>query len=217
MQDPRLRLLSVVVLSIAAFLSIPGAALAFVWWLLFSGGPGLLKRSGWPLIAFVPLVLVTISLWITGMEWLSYLIRLGVVLLIAIYAYQDQKSGDFISVAAWALGPVKGFDIGLAGELGFGSLRFLEDEVRRMRRAVLLKGIPFGIKSILTISAGLVFALIRRTDEQADLLVTRGYTRGGMACARFTSSPMDLISSGIAISVFILCFLPFREFFILIQ
>lgn len=217
MQDPRLRFLSVVLLSIAAFYSIPGAVLAFAWWLLFSGGPGLLKRSGWPLIAFIPLALVAISLWMTGMEWLSYFIRLGVVLLIAIYAYQDQQSGDFIRVAAWALGPMKGFDIGLAGELGFGSLRYLEDEVKRMRRALFLKGIPLGIRTTFSISAGLVFALIRRTDEQADLLVARGYIRGGTACEGFSSSPIDLISSGIAIFFFILCFLPVREFFILIQ
>ena len=36
MDDPRLRLLSVAALSVAAFASIPGTALAALWWLLFS-------------------------------------------------------------------------------------------------------------------------------------------------------------------------------------
>jgi len=217
MQDPRLRLLSVVVLSIAAFSGIFGAVLAFLWWLFCSERPILLKRSWWPTFAFLPLALVTIALWVTGEDWFSYVVRLGVVLLIAIYAYQDQKPGEFIKICAWAFGPKRGFDMGLAGEMGFGSIRFLEDEVRRVRQAFLLKGIPSGTRSILPISAGLVFALLRRAEEQADLLLVRGYERGGIACAKFPSSRMDVFASGIAVFFLILGFLPVREFFILIQ
>lgn len=217
MQDPRLRLLSVVAISVAAFSGMAGAVLAFLWWLFFSGGPVLLKRSSWPLLSFIPLMMVTAAVWATGGEWFSYLVRLGVVLLVAMYAYQDQEPGDFMKVCTWALGPRTGFDIGLAGEMAFGSTRFLEEETRRRRRALAVKGIPVGVRSIVPFSAGLVFALLGRSEEQADLLVARGYTGGGTACGKFSSSTMDVISSGIAVSCFILVFLPVREFFILVQ
>lgn len=217
MQDPRLRLFSVIVISITAFSSLTGASLAFLWWLFCTNGLGLLRRSSWPLLAFIPLLLVTIALWITAGDWISYLVRLGVVLLIAIFAYQDQRPGEFMKVCSWAFGPVRGFDLGLAGEMALGSLRFLEGEIERVRQAFFVKGIPFGIQSVIPVSAGLVFGLLRRSEDQADLLLTRGYVRGGMACPRFSQSRSDIFVSGIAIFFFILGFLPVREFFILIQ
>ncbi|MCU0632277.1 MAG: energy-coupling factor transporter transmembrane protein EcfT [Methanolinea sp.] len=217
MQDPRLRLFSVMVLSITAFSGVVGALLAFLWWLVFSGGPILLKRSWWPLFAFIPLLLVTAALWITGDDWLPYLLRLGVVILIAIFAYQDQKPWEFIQVCAWAFGSRTGFDMGLAGEMGFGSVRYLEEEVRRVRQTYLLKGIPVGVRTLLPISSGLVFGLLRRAEEQADLLLARGYDRGGMACPRFSTPRADSVAAITAIFACILAFMPVREFFILIQ
>lgn len=217
MQDPRLRLFSVIVLSITAFSSLAGAALALLWWLFCSNGPGLLRRSRWPLLAFIPLLLVTAALWITAGDWFSYLARLGTVLLIAVFAYQDQRPGEFMKVCSWAFGSTLGFDLGLAGEIGFGSLRFLEGEIERVRQAFFVKRIPFGIGSVVPVSSGLLFGLLRRSENQADLLLTRGYMRGGSTCARFSRSRCDVFASGIAIFFFILGFLPVREFFILIQ
>lgn len=217
MQDPRLRLFSVIVLSITAFSCIAGAVLAFLWWVCCSGGPGLLTRSRWLLLAFIPLLLVTAALWITAGDWFSYLVRLGVVLLIAIFAYQDQKPGEFIKVCTWAFGSMWGFDLGLAGEMGFGSLRFLEGEIGRVRQALFVKGVSFGVKNVVAISAGLVLGLLKRAEDQADLLLVRGYERGGMACPAFSRSRLDVIVSGIALTFLILSFLPVREFFILIQ
>lgn len=217
MQDPRLRLLAVVALSITAFSGLLGAMLAFIWYLACSGGPGMLRRSWWPLVAFVPLLLVTAALWLTGINWFSYFARLGVVVLIAIFAYQDQKPGEFIQVCAWALGSRLGFDLGLAGEMGFSSIRYLEGEVRRVRQAYQLKKIRVGVRSLLPISTGLVFGIIRRAEDQADLLLARGYDRGGTACPGFTATGRDYFASGIAVFLFILCFFPVREFFILAQ
>lgn len=217
MQDPRLRLFSVIALSIAAFSGLTGAVMALFWWLCCSGGPYLLKRSPWPLLAFVPLLMVTAALWITAGDWFSYLVRLGVVLLIAIYAYQDQRPGEFMKVCRWAFGPMRGFEMGLAGEMGFGSLRFLEGEIGRVRQALLVKGLSFGIQNVVPVSTGLVFGLLRRAEDQADLLLVRGYDRGGTACPGFSPSRIDLFTAGIAVIFFIFCFLPVREFFILIQ
>lgn len=217
MQDPRLRLLAVVVLSLAAFSGLTGAFLAFLWYISCSGGPWMVRRSWWPLVAFVPLLLVTAALWFAGGEWFSYCARLGVVLLIAIYAYQDQKPGEFIQVCTWAFGPRVGFDIGLAGEMCFSAIHFLEGEVRRFRQAYRMKKVPFGVRSLIPLSTSLVFGLVRRADDQADLLLARGYERGGVSCARFGHSGKDYIASGIAVFLFFISFLPFREFFILVQ
>jgi energy-coupling factor transport system permease protein len=217
MQDPRLRLLAVVAISITAFSGIAGAFLAALWYLTCTRGPGMLRRSSWPLVAFIPLLLVTAAIWITGGEWLSYLVRLGVVILVAIYAYQDQKPGQFIQVCTWAFGPGVGFDLGLAGEMAVSSIRFLGGEVQRVRQAYLLKSSPIGARALSSIATNLVFGLLRRAEDQADLLFVRGYGKGGVSCAKFSSSRRDFIAAGVAFLLFLLCFFPVREFFILAQ
>lgn len=217
MQDPRLRLLAVVAISITAFSGIAGAFIAALWYLACTSGPGMLRRSPWPLVAYIPLFLVTAAIWITGGEWLSYLVRLGVVILIAIYAYQDQKPGEFIQVCTWAFGPGVGFDLGLAGEMGVSSIRFLGGEVQRVRQAYRLKGSPMGARALSSLATGLVFGLLRRAEDQADLLLVRGYERGGVSCEELSSPGRDRIVAGVAVFLFLLCFFPVREFFILSQ
>jgi len=91
MQDPRLRLLAVIALSAIAFASVRGAVLAFAWWVCTLEGPVHLWRSRWPLIVFLPLVAVSLVLLVTGGDWASYSLRIAVVLLIAIFAYQDRR------------------------------------------------------------------------------------------------------------------------------
>ncbi len=68
MQDPRLRLLSVILLSTATFLSLPGAILSFLWLLLY---PAYLKdavRSPgfWFLVIMTGIISIVISLSETG-------------------------------------------------------------------------------------------------------------------------------------------------------
>ena len=217
MQDPRLRLLAVVAISLTAFSGVAWAFFSSLWYFACTRGPVMLKRSPWPLVAFVPLFLVTAALWITGGEWLSYLVRLGMVVLIAIYAYQDQKPGEFIQVSTWAFGPGVGFDLGLAGELGVSSIRFLGGEVQRVRQAYRLKNIPIRVRALTSIATGLVFGLLRRAEDQADLLLVRGYERGGVSCVKFSSPLWDRIAAGVAVLLFLLCFFPVRGFFILAQ
>jgi len=217
MQDPRLRLLSVAALSLAAFLAVQGAVLAFAWWLLTRQGPVRIVRSKWPLVAFLPLALVTIVLFLTGTGWFSYSARLAVVFLIAVYAYQDQGPGEFLGVCTWLFGKKTGFEIGLAGELGLRSLRFLEEETERARQAFLLKGIPWGVKSIIPVSVNLLFGVLHRASDQADLLVARGFSRGGSSCVRFSPAGGDILLTIAAVAAAIAAFVPLGEFFILIQ
>lgn len=217
MQDPRLRLLAVIALSAIAFASVRGAVLAFAWWVCTLEGPVHLWRSRWPLIVFLPLVAVSLVLLVTGGDWASYSLRIAVVLLIAIFAYQDQAPGEFLGVCTWLLGERAGFDCGLAGEISLASLRALESEVEKATWALSLKGIPVRLRCIVSLSAGLFYGALRRAYDQADLLVARGYSQGGSCCARFQASGRDIVVTGAAVAVGIAAFLPVGEFFILVQ
>lgn len=217
MKDPRLRLLSVVVLSAAAFASVHGALLAFLWWACTVSGPLRLWRSRWPLLVFSPLPVVALVLLATGGEWVSYSLRLAAVLLVAVFAFQHHEPGEFLGVATWLLGRGIGFDCGLAGEIALSGLAHLRDEVTRYRWALSQKGIPWGIRAVGPVATGLLWETIARASDQADILVARGYTRGGSACARFEMARRDVILSAAAVAAGIAAFLPIGEFFILSQ
>jgi len=217
MQDPRLRLLSVITLSCAAFVSIQGAALVFAWWACTLEGPDHLRRSRWPVLVFLPLVAVSLVLFATGGDWASYSIRIAVVLLVAVFAFQDQAPGEFLGVCTWLLGRRPGFDCGLAGEIALSGLRFLADDLERARWAFSLKGLPWGLRSLFPLSSGLLYGALRRASDQADLLVARGYAGGGSSCPRFRMSARDIFVTVAAIAIGIVVFLPVGEFFILIQ
>ncbi len=45
MQDPRVRVAAAGILSISAFISLHGAVLALLWWLVFTPGIHLLKKE----------------------------------------------------------------------------------------------------------------------------------------------------------------------------
>ena len=91
MQDPRLRLLSTVVLSLAAFASTMGAVVALVWWLVFTPRTKTLPRPGvlFSLTAMIALTAL-VSAW-GGGPGLSYFIRMVVVLLLAAWAYTETE------------------------------------------------------------------------------------------------------------------------------
>lgn len=217
MQDPRLRLLAVVALSAAAFASVHGAILAFLWWACTLSGPVCLWRSRWPLLVFFPLLTVSLALFVTGGEWASYSLRLAVVLLVATFAFLDQGPGEFLSVCTWLLGRGLGFDCGLAGEIALSALRFLEDELRKAKWAFSLKGMPIGIAGIVPLSTGLLYSALRRASDQGDLLVARGYSGGGSVCARFRTPFRDILVTVAALAIAFIAFRPLGEFFILIQ
>lgn len=217
MKDPRLRLLSVVVLSTAAFSSVHGAALAVLWWACTVTGPLSLWRSRWPLLVFSPLPVVALVLLVTGGEWVPYSLRLAAVLLVAIFAFQDQKPGEFLGVSTWLLGRGIGFDCGLAGEIALSGLGHMRDEVTRYRWALAQKGIPWGVRALRPVATGLLWETLGRASEQADILVARGYTRGGSACAQFETPRGDVLLATAAVAAGIAAFLPLGEFFILSQ
>ena len=217
MQDPRLRLLSTVVLSITAFASTTGAAAALIWWLVFTPRTKALPRPG-VLLSLIAMIAVTalVSEW-GGGPGLSYFIRMVAVLLLAAWAYTETEEGEVLAVAVWGLGRRIGFEIGLIAEMGLTGLLVIRQEIDQMRVALALKGIPIGARSIVPIAVLLIVTQIRRADEVARLLVVRGYTLGGRICPQFRTGPRDILASVSAVILGLLSSLPVRDVFILLR
>lgn len=216
MNDPRLLLLSVSALSIAAFLSVPGTLLAAAWWLVLSGRT--LPAARTVLYLGVTVLLAGLATELSGGDGLSYLVRCSGVLLIATYAYAEQRDGDILDLGAWLGRRVGladlGFDLGLVGDLALGSLRAAVDDLAEIRLAVGQKRLPL-IPGWVAIGTALLFAELRRGRELARLLALRGYSGGGVHTPRFEPSRLDFVAAGAAISVLLIAIYGTRDIFIL--
>ena len=216
MQDPRLRLLSVAVLSLAAFASTTGAVAALAWWLIFTPRTKALPRPGVLLSLFVMIAATALGSAWGGGPGLSYLVRMTAVLLLAAWAYAETEEGEALAVAVWALGDRIGFEIGLIAEMGLSGLAVIGEEIDQMRIAMALKGIRPGVRSIVPLAVTLIVTELRRADEVARLLVVRGYTIGGKICPRFRTDPRDVPAAIIDLIRALLSTLPLRDVFILV-
>ena len=214
MQDPRVRIFVVVVLSVAAFVSVTGALLAFLFWLVFTPGTAVLKKTGY-LTFFLMIVVVSVFTWLTGGDGLSYFIRLTVVLLLALYAYAEYKPGEFLAVSVWTFGRRYGFDPGLIAEMSVQGIYDLEYDLSRIRMAIGQKGKKFGPRELIPVGGMVVLNQIRRAGDQADLLAVRGYTKGGTCCPCFEHGSRDTFCAICAIIILIFAFLPVGDIFIL--
>ena len=139
MQDPRLRLASTLLLSGAAFASVSGAVLVFIWWLVFSKRTKSLPGTKPGMVLIVTILAVGLFTSLTGGDGLSYVLRMGVIVLIASWALVEYQDGDGIDTAVWALGTKTGFDLGLTGELAILSMRRIPNEYATARKALLMK------------------------------------------------------------------------------
>jgi len=216
MQDPRIRIFVVVVLSVASFVSVAAALLAFLFWVAFTPGTAVLKKTA-SATFFLMIAIVSVFTWLTGGDGLSYFIRLSVVLLLALYAYYEYRPGEFLAVSVWAFGKRYGFDPGLIAEMSVQSIYDLEFDLSRIRMAIGQKGKKFGFRELIPVGGMIVLDQIRRAGDQADLLAVRGYTKGGSCCPRFRHEARDYLCALCAIIILILAFLPVRDIFILPQ
>ena len=215
MQDPRIRIFVVIILSVAAFASVSGAFFAFLYWLFFTPRLAVLTKRPATAIFFLMIVVVSVVTQITGGSGLSYGIRLTVVLLFALYAYYEYRPGEFLAVSVWAFGRRYGFDPGMIAEMSMQSIYDLEFDLSRIRVAIRQKGKKFSFRNLIPVSGMLVMNQIRRAYDQADLLAVRGYTRGGTLCPGFSPPARDYLSAIIAVILVILAFFPVRDIFIL--
>ncbi|HVP93761.1 MAG TPA: hypothetical protein VMS89_01165 [Methanoregulaceae archaeon] len=214
MQDPRIRIFVVIILSVAAFTSVTGAMSAFLYWVIFTPGLSVLKRPATATF-FLMIAVVSVFTQITGGNGLSYFIRLTVILLLALYAYYEYRPGEFLSVSVWTFGRRYGFDPGIIAEMSMQGIHDLEDDLGRIRMAIQQKGNKFTFRNLIPVAGMIVLNQIRKAGEQADLLAVRGYTRGGTVCPVFHPETRDYLCAIIAILILIFAFLPVRDIFIL--
>jgi hypothetical protein len=217
MQDARVRLISTILLSIAAFVSLWGAAGAFAWWLAFTPSVRCLKRSTGLVMFLVPVILVAVITELTTGNGLSYGIRMGVIILIALWAYEERNPGDFLSLSVWFFGRRWGFDLGLAAEMSVQGIEVIRDDILRARVAHRIKQIRPGIRTIVPAFTMLINQQMERAASQADNLAMRGYRSGGSLCPRFTTAWPDVVAGLSAILLFLFGIFPVRDIFILLQ
>ena len=216
MDDSRLRLVSVAALSVAAFASVSGTVLTALWWLVFTRRA--LPASTTVFYLGVTVLLAALATGLSGGDGFSYLVRCAGVVLIAAYAYAEQRDGDLLDLGAW-LGarvglPRAGFDLGLVGELALGSLRAAATDLAEIRIAVAQKRLPV-IPRWFAIGTALLFAELRRSRDMARLLALRGYAGGGVLVHRFPSARTDLAAAVVALAILVAALAGPRDIFIL--
>ncbi|HZD43313.1 MAG TPA: hypothetical protein VE134_04575 [Methanomicrobiales archaeon] len=217
MKDPRLRLVAVIALSISAYVSLLGAAVALVWWLAFTERTHTLSHPR-VLGAFVGLLAVISGIvQILGGDGISYFVRFSVIALIASWAFADRRAGELLDVATWGLGTRIGFEIGLVAEMSIRSLEVMAEDFARIRLAQEIKGVPWGIRSIVPAVSSLVQSGIQRAEDQADLLAIRGYQMGGTVCPVFESDLLEKAAAGLAVLAGLALFVPSGDIFILLH
>jgi energy-coupling factor transporter transmembrane protein EcfT len=206
MNDPRLKILAVIALSLASFLNGIAALLTIVWWLVHDRRKMrvLGSRPFWIYLGII--LLFSILVQIEGGDGIFYLLRFGAIALIAVWTYREYRAGEFMDVAVWAFGKKWGFELGLVAEMSMQGLRVLREDMDRIRMALLLKGFRWNRTSLPAALSLLLLTTLRRADTQAQLLALRGYRKGGELCPQFSTNTPDLLSSLAALLILALSF-----------
>lgn len=215
MQDPRLKVLSTVALSIGAYLSLIGALLAIVWWIV---NGKFTKMWNHPrLLGSYALFIIFVAMLIqfNGGDGISYAIRLTAIILVASWAYGQYQSGEMLNLFVWGFGKRSGFEIGLIAEMSMQTLSSIGEDIDRIKNAITLKGMRWGWKTIGSAVPILLHMLLQRSEEQAKILAVRGYHHGGTLCPSFQYTKFDILATVCAIFIACSALIPPGEFFIL--
>jgi len=203
MQDPRIRLGAIILLSAAAWMSLPGAILTLLWWVISSGARTSVHTvRSLIFILLVPAVMALAAIW-SGADGISYFFRITAVLIIASWMYAERYPGELLDVGVWALGTKTGFDLGLIGELSMSSLDTLAREIDRISVALRQKGTRLTPRILPAVFSGILIRQLNLAHDRAILLTLRGYTRGGMHCPSFSPSRSDCISGAFSCTIFL--------------
>jgi energy-coupling factor transport system permease protein len=216
-QDARLRLFSVLLLSVASFISVAGAMLTLAWLFLY---PAFLKaalhsKAYYLLLPFTGIVAIVMQ--ISGGEGISYFIRMGVLLLLGFTIFRGWAPGQFLDLSVWLFGTRTGFDLGLAIEMTIQGIDEASRDWSRILTAMKLKAMQPGFRNMTSIGFLLIHLRLLRARDQADLLITRGYQSGGSCCPEFHASNRDIIASFCAILILFIALFPVRDIFILMM
>lgn len=215
MQDVRLRTGVAVLLSVAAFFSLAGAAAAVVWCLIFARTLSLRRHARLFLSLGILVGFFATVLQMSGGDGVSYFIRMMVIVLIGAWVYSERKKGEFLRLGVWLLGGKTGFDLGLIADMGMQAMDLLIADFEKIRLARRLKRQPLDAKRIVPAGVVLVSNAFHRADETAELLAVRGYRNGGSLCPAFIRARADIVASLLACMVVIIAIFPVSEFFIL--
>src|SRR5512137_989983 len=215
MQDPRIRIAAASILSIAAFISLQGALAAFLWWLVFTPRFMIVKKIRLVFSLILMIAFFSVVLALFGGNGFSYFCRMTVIILIGMWVFGEQQSGEFLANSVWLFGTKMGFDLGMVAEMGIQSLSSVTADLDRIRIAERIKGRQWGVHSLVPAGLVLVHGALGRADDTAELLAVRGYRSGGSLCPVFNSAAIDLVAGICALGVFIFALIPVSEFFIL--
>lgn len=215
MQDVRIRLGSAAVLSVIAFLSLPGALAVFCWWLVVTPRLAILKKIRTTYPVFLLIAFFSLVLQIMGGGGFSYFVRMSVIVLIGMWILYEQQPGDLLRLCVWLFGNRTGFEIGLMAEMGMQSFELLLADLERVRIAEKLKGIAWSYKSLVPTGLILVRGSLCRAEDTAELLAVRGFSKGGTFCPAFETTPRDILAGTSVTCLAIIAIIPVSEFFIL--
>jgi len=214
MQDPRIRLISIISLSFASLLSLPCALFTLLWWVIF----GRVKTSVRSFKSLVILLLLPLIMgfaaWFTGHDGVSYFIRMTAVLIIASWMYAERYQGEFLDLGVWFFGDRIGFDLGLIGELSISTLEGLVYEIERINIALSQKGEKLNPMIIPAVFSSLLMRQFVLSHDRACLLATRGYMGGGTHYPVFHTSVSEWIAGIFAIFILVVSFFS-RDLFII--
>jgi hypothetical protein len=215
MQDIRIRTGTAALLSLAAFSSITGAGVVFLWWLVFCHPFWMIKKIRLIIPVILLIAFFGIILDLSGGGGLSYSLRMMVVVLIGIWLYTEYRTGDFLHLGTWLLGKKTGFELGMTGEMGMQAIDLISADLDRICKAQELKKVHWGIGSLVPTGMILLHGALQRAEESAELLAVRGYVYGGTFCPVFKTPIKDKLAGFAALCMGIIAFIPFSEFFIL--
>lgn len=215
MRDIRFRVSSAVILSIAAFLSLAGALAALLWWLIFTSRFTRLPKMS--IIAGSAAMIGIIALLLQLLEGtgMSYGIRMGAILLIALWVFSEQQPGEYLALGVWLFGCRYGFELGLLAELGMQAFEDLLCDLERLQTAWAMKGTPLSIAHLPVAGLVLVRGALMRAQDTAELLAMRGYQCGGRFCPVFRPDASDIFGCATAAIILSGMIIPVGEFFIL--
>ena len=214
MQDIRLRTGAAILLSLAAFMSLAGAALALAWWLIFTGRFARIKiRMLLPVAGMLAFFSIVLAL--TGGDGLSYFFRMMVILLIGFWMFAGHKSGEYLHLGVWLLGDRIGFELGMLADMGMQTLHLLTRDFGQIRVAEQLKGMNAGWRNLAPAGFILVSGALSRAESTAEIMAARGYRDGGSFCPVFVPPVKDMLAGAAALCVLAISFIPVSEFFIL--
>lgn len=206
MNDIRIRTVTAAILSVTAFVSLMGAFLTILWWLLFTRRFAAVPKRSFVIGSLSLIFVVAVVLQVLQGTGVSYGIRMCAVMLVAAWIWSEYRPGEMLNFAVWALGNRYGFDLGLVAELSLQAFSSLFADLERMRTAWAIKGFRLTPSRLPAAGTFLTQTALMRARDTGELLAIRGYRKGGTLCPVFHPGWTDFIASGTAVAVCIVAF-----------